>query len=194
MEKAIVVGIAGGSASGKTTFSNLLKENLSDFKVKVFHIDDYFKPEELRPYSEAPITGVMYVDNNHPESVNLPQIRMDLEAELIKNMYDIIIVEGFLTLYDKEIYKHLNLKLFIECRPDERIVRRLKRGMERGKEFNQVAKIYLDLVRYRHDEYVEPSKWKADLILNGSSSSEQGLKILTDYIKISVMQWNKVYE
>jgi len=48
MEKAFVVGIAGGSASGKTTFSNLLKENLSDFKVKVFHIDDYFKPEELR--------------------------------------------------------------------------------------------------------------------------------------------------
>jgi len=74
------------------------------------------------------------------------------------------------------------LKLFMECRADERIVRRLKRNLEWGLTFDEISGVYLDLVRYRHDEYVEPSKWKADLILNGSSMPERAISVITSYI------------
>ena len=102
--------------------------------------------------------------------------------------YDVIIVEGFLTLFDDDICDMLDLKLYIECRSDERIIRRLKRGIERGRSFDQVAEVYLDMVRYRHDEYVEASKWKADFILNGSLFSEKAFAILCEVIKASVLR------
>ena len=74
----------------------------------------------------------------------------------------------------------------MECRPDERIVRRLRRNMQRGLSFDEIADVYLDLVRYRHDEYVEPSKWQADLIINGSNPSERALELVTSYVKASL--------
>lgn len=185
MKKTFIVGIAGGSASGKSTFCDSLEKALKGLNVKVIHMDNYFKPEEQRPYSSAPITKKMYIDDNHPETMDLPQLRMDLDSVIAENAYDVIIVEGLLTLYDDNICEKLDLKLYVECRPDERIVRRLKRNMEWGLSFDQVAEVYLDMVRYRHDEYVEPSKWKADFILNGSSSSEQALSIVSTAIRLA---------
>ena len=186
MKKVFVVGIAGGTSSGKTTFSNLLEQALCDLKVKNIHMDNYFKPEQMRPYAKAHVTQKMYVDNNHPTTVDLPQLEKDLADAIDENEYDVIIVEGFLTLYDDEIYDMLDLKLYIECRADERIVRRIKRGIERGRTFDQVAEVYLDMVRYRHDEYVESSKWRADLILNGSTPSAKAFVIITDTIRASI--------
>ena len=188
MEKAYVVGIAGGSASGKSTFSGLLEKSLDTLRVKVFHMDHYFKPKGQLPYAKAPITQKVYEDHNHPETMDLPRLREDLAAAVNEKSYDVIIIEGLLTLYDDEICDMLDLKLYVECRPDERIVRRLKRNMEWGLTFDQIADVYLDLVRYRHDEYVEPSKWRADFILNGSAPSEKGLVIISGAIKAHVMQ------
>jgi len=149
-------------------------------------MDSYFKPKEERPYVAAPITKKMYTDDNHPTTADLPRLKIDLENALNENLFDIIIVEGLLTLHDDGICGLLDLKLFIECRPDERIVRRLRRNMQRGLTFDEIAAVYLDMVRYRHDEYVEPSKWKADLILNGSSFSEKALAIITEAVKNSL--------
>ncbi len=188
MKKAFVVGIAGGSASGKSTFSDTLEIRLEGLKVKTIHMDCYFKEEKDRPYSEAPISGRMYVDDNHPLTMDLPKLSEDLTEAIESNLYDVIIVEGLLTLWDKAIYSKLDLKLFVDCRPDERIVRRLRRNMEWGLTFDQISEAYLDLVRFRHDEYVEPSKWKADFILNGSAPSENALLMITDYIKKSSKQ------
>ncbi len=185
MKKTFVVGIAGGSASGKTTFCNKLRKSIIDLKLNVIHMDSYFKKEEDRPYSEAPITGIMYVDDNHPLTMDLPKLKLDLNKAIESNMYDVVIVEGLLTLWDKEIYDKLDLKIFIDCKCDERIVRRLKRNMEWGLPFDEIANVYLDMVRYRHDEYVEPSKWRADLILNGSVLSKRALNIVSEYIKQS---------
>lgn len=183
MNQAFVVGIAGGSASGKSTFSDTLEMRLEDLKVKTIHMDFYFKEEKDRPYSEAPISGKMYIDDNHPLTMDLPQLSEDLTAAIESNLHDVIIVEGLLTLWDKAIYSKLDLKLFVDCRPDERIVRRLRRNMQWGLTFDQISEVYLDLVRYRHDEYVEPSKWRADFILNGSTPSEKALLMITDFIK-----------
>lgn len=185
MKKAFVVGIAGGSASGKSSFSDALEKSLEGLKIKTFHMDYYFKDEKDRPYSEAPISGRMYVDDNHPLTMDMLKLSKDLIEALDNNLYDIIIVEGLLTLWDKTIYSKLDLKLFVDCRADERIIRRLKRNMQWGSTFDQISEVYLDLVRYRHDEYVEPSKWRADFILNGSVPSEKALLMITDFIKNS---------
>jgi len=186
MKKTYIVGIAGGSASGKSTFCDLLEKSFGGYRVMTIHMDSYFKPEKQRPYSKAPITQRMYVDDNHPQTMDLPKLKDDLTAAAEKNAYDIIIVEGLLTLYDDGICALLDLKLFVDCRPDERIVRRLKRNMQWGLSFDEIANVYLDMVRYRHDEYVETSKWRADFILNGSNPSEKALKIISDAVKASV--------
>ena len=180
MAKAFVVGIAGGSASGKSTFCERLKNSLCEHNVTVFHMDHYFKPKEMRPYVSAPISKKMYMDDNHPQTVDLPQLKRNLSAAI--NDAEIIIIEGLLTLFDDEICQMLDLKLYIECKADERIVRRLKRNMEHGLTFDEISNVYLDMVRFRHDEYVEPSKWKADLIINGSMFSETALQIIVDAI------------
>lgn len=190
MKKVYVIGIAGGSASGKSTFCDTLEKSLEGLKVKAIHMDSYFKPENRRPYSEAPVTGAMYVDDNHPETMDLPRLANDLRQMINENIYDVAIVEGLLTLYDKEIYRMLDLKLFVDCRPDERIVRRLKRNMQWGLSFDEISGVYLDLVRYRHDEYVETSKWKSDFILNGSSPSNQTLSIISSYVKNLILKEN----
>ena len=188
MKKAFVIGISGGSASGKTTFANNLKKALCNMDVFVIHMDSYFKPQEQRPYSEAPITGVMYVDNNHPLTIDLPKLERDLSDAAICGKYQVVIVEGLFTLWDKNIYNQLDMKLFVECRADERIVRRLKRYIEWGETLEVISNTYLDLVRYRHDEYVEPFKWRADLIINGSNSSDTALRLIVTYVKIDIVQ------
>jgi len=181
--KPYVIGIAGGSASGKTTFAQSLSDSLRGMDVLVMHMDAYFKPERQRPQSRAPITGKVYLDDNHPLTMDLPKLADDLAKKIAKGKHQVIIVEGLLTLHDPAIYGQLDLKLFIDCRADERIVRRLRRNMGYGLQFDQISGIYLDLVRYRHDEYVEPSKWRADLILNGSNPSSKALELIVNDIK-----------
>lgn len=183
MKKPFIVGIAGGSASGKSTFSEALKDALQGLEVRVIHMDSYFRPDKERPVVKAPITGRSYLDDNHPMSMDLDKMKRDLAETADSGRFQVIIAEGLLTLWDKEIYDKLDLRLFIDCRADERIVRRLKRNMQWGLTFDEIADVYLDLVRYRHDEYVEPSKWRADFILNGSAPSERALAMIVAYVR-----------
>lgn len=183
MEKPCIVCIAGGSASGKTTFTGQLEETLAGCRLLSLHMDRYFKSKDIRPRANAPITGIEYLDDNHPNSFDLPQLREDLQAAVASGDYQVILIEGLLTLWDREISNQADLKLFVECRPDERIVRRLRRNMGYGLGFDEIASVYLDLVRYRHDEFVEPSKWRADLILNGSNPSPTALEMVVRQIK-----------
>lgn len=181
MGKPFVVGIAGGTASGKSTFCGSLEKSLSALNVKCIHMDDYFKSENERPCSEAFVSGKKYMDDNHPLTVDLERLKHDVKNLLCKNI-DVVIIEGLLTLWDREIYGLLDLKLFVDCRADERIVRRIRRNTEWGQTFRQITDVYLDMVRYRHDEYVEPSKWRADIIINGSNMSDKSAPVICGYI------------
>ncbi len=183
MKSTYIIGIAGGSASGKSTFANRLRRNFHEMKVTELHMDSYFKAEENRAMVAAPITGKDYRDDNHPTSFDLPKLKQDIANIIKEGTCQILIVEGLLTLWDEEIYEQLDLKLFVDCRPDERIVRRLKRNMTWGLTFDEIADVYLDMVRYRHDEYVEPTKWRADFILNGSNPSPKVLEMIVTYVK-----------
>jgi len=186
MKKPFVIGIAGGTASGKSTLCDKLEKELKDYKLFVIHMDGYFKHEKDRPHTKAFVSQKEYIDDNHPETMDLNKLNADLEKISAKNEYEIIIVEGLLTLWDDNIYNKLDLKIFVDCRADERIVRRLKRNMKWGLAFDEITDVYLDMVRYRHEEYVEPSKNRADIIINGSNPTDVSLEVLTEYIKAKI--------
>ena len=80
MRKTMVIGIAGGSASGKSTFSGKLAEALQDLQVMELHMDLYFKAPEERPLAAAPVGGKIYRDDNHPLTCDLPRLEQDLAA------------------------------------------------------------------------------------------------------------------
>ncbi|MCL2500038.1 MAG: hypothetical protein FWE90_06830 [Defluviitaleaceae bacterium] len=185
MEESFIVGIAGGSASGKTTFCKTLVYALNEHNVKVFCMDDYFKSIEQMPQSKSPITGKTYDDQadfNHPDAVDW----LRLKDELSVSKEEIIIVEGLFALADDDLYRKLDLKLYIDCQSDERIVRKLKRYQEDvytvDDIFGWLSEYNLDVARYRHDEYIELSKWRADVILNGSIPSDKALDMVKSYI------------
>jgi uridine kinase len=178
----LIIGIAGGSASGKTTIARLLAEALPSLRVETVHMDAYFLP--TKPRTAAPITGVVYDDYNLPESFDLPRLLDDLDQ--LRSAADgpqVIIVEGLLTLHSPDLRARLHLRIFVDLPSDERIVRRLKRNMARGLSFDEIAAYYLDSVRYRHQEYVEPSRWHADIVLNGSNTSPRGIELIADWIR-----------
>lgn len=178
----LVVGIAGGSASGKTTIANRLAEALDGLHVATLHMDAYFLP--IKPRTAAPISGVVYEDYNLPESFDLKRLVADLDRlGAAQDGTQLIIVEGLMTLYDAELRSRLDLGIYVDAQADERIVRRLKRNMARGLSFDEVANYYLDSVRYRHQEYVEPSRWHADIVLNGTNTSARGIALVAEWVR-----------
>jgi len=181
MKKPYVIGIAGCTQSGKSTFTKELQNVLQGVKYKTLAIDSYHKPMEERPLVKAPMTGIEYTDSNLPISFNIPQLRLDLKNEIEKNEADLVIVEGTMILYDEEILSTLDLKIYVETRADERSVRYIEKYSQwYGYDF--IRNSYLDLARYRMDEYVEPTKWRADLIINGSLKSEQAVEIVKTFL------------
>lgn len=183
MKKPFVIGIAGGSSSGKTTLALSLEKAWNGNKLYNMHMDHYFKPEDQLPVSEAPFTKKKHTDFNMPSSFYLSKLKEDLDKVIAIGKFDIIILEGLFTLWDKDIRDKLDLKLYVESRADERAVRRLNRNInEWGHTFDHTAEVYLDLVRYRHDEYVEPSKWFADIILNGSAPYDKALEVIIMFL------------
>ncbi|WP_337018235.1 uridine kinase family protein [Oceanobacillus massiliensis] len=175
-----VIGIAGGSGSGKSTFARKLAESFDRENVKKVEMDDYFKEE--KPKVEAPFNVGQYDDYDHPDSVDREKLAIDLTHWMTSNAYDVIILEGLMGLYFEEIRDKLDLKLFVECPSDERLVRRLKRDNDKLT-FDEITSKYLDLVRHRHHEFIEPTKWHADLIINGSQPSEKSLEAIRKWIQ-----------
>ena len=187
MRKPFVIGVAGATQSGKSTFTKELTSALRDVRLKTFHIDHYHKTKDEQPLVEAPITKKVYTDFNSLVSFDLPQLRIDVRNEIEANDVDLIIVEGTMILYDEEILDMLDFKFFVDTRADERAVRYIELYSKyHGHDF--IKNSYLDLVRYRMDEYIEPTKWRADMILNGSKKSEQAIEMVKAYVfsKISI--------
>ncbi len=167
-----IILIAGGSASGKSTIAYELEKQLSPLTVAVIAMDAYYKPEHELPLVTTS-NGKTYRDYNCPEAFDLE--RMKAEIEQAKSTADILIVEGLLTLWDEEICKQANLRVFVDCPADVRIVRRIKRNLTWGLSIEDITDVYLNLVRYRHEEYVEPSKQNADFVVNTTHDIEEAV-------------------
>jgi len=112
----------------------------------------------------------------------LPQLRADLQAAINANATNIIIVEGTLILYDEVILPLLDLKLYVDAKAEERAERYVGLYSQyHGHDF--IKNSYADLVRYRMEEYVEPTKWRADVVINGSNPSDNSLEMIAWFVK-----------
>lgn len=175
-----MIAIAGGSASGKSTIAYEMEKHLSPLNVSVIAMDAYYKPESDLPLVTAP-NGKTYRDYNCPEAFDL--VRMKEEIEQAKTTADVVIAEGLLTLWDEEIYRHADLRVYVDCPADVRIVRRIRRNLTWGLSVEDITDVYLDLVRYRHEEYVEPSKQNADLVVDTTHGTDEAVMAILEIIK-----------
>lgn len=179
-KKSFVVGIAGGSASGKTTFTRGLIESLGAIyrepalKVELLGMDRYFyRGAPGGPRFVSPSTGEDLPDNNHPNSADNARLIADIDSKVVaQDAPDVLIVEGLMTLHIPELRERLDLRLFIDLEPDLRALRRLLRDMggERGTtDPHWIATYYRECARVGHNSYIEPSRVHADLILRGDA-------------------------
>ncbi len=179
----IMIGIAGGSGSGKSTFTNRLKSEFGD-KVTVIYHDNYYKsndgvPFEIRQKSnydspEAFETDLLIAhlkSLRRGETVQCPvydysQHNRTTETVELKPS-KIIIVEGILVLENPELRSLFDIKIYVEADADERIIRRIIRDVkERGRQVEDISTQYLTTVKPMHYLYVEPTKAKADIVIN----------------------------
>lgn len=186
MKQPICMGISGGTASGKSTWCGQVEQHLTrkGWRVRVFHMDDYYKPEEERPSMRSPYSGTEYRDDNVPEALDMDRIRRDWEQALgEKDSWDLVIMEGVFSLRYPWVLDHLDLKIYVDCSDDRRLARRITRHLSYGQEYDEIVSRYLEAVRPRHKELIEPVKWKADFIVNGEYFSPLSLEILEKWLE-----------
>ena len=172
--------IAGGSASGKSTLASLLAERLSaEHRVAVIAMDSFYKPEADLPLVPT-ANGNTYRDYNAPASFD--HVRMHEAIAAAKADHDIVIVEGLLTLDKAVVCCDADLRVFVDCPADVRFARRIKRNLVWGLSAEDIIDVYVDLVRYRHEEYVEPTKANADLVVD----SLHGLSEAVDRLMLQI--------
>lgn len=201
--KTTIIGIAGGTASGKTTIAKrVYEEAIKIGSVVLFRIDDYYLGKGFVPVNE---NGQMNFD--HPDAYDTPLIIKHLNdlkngIAIDKPTYDfvtssrntftehiepanVIIVEGIMCFAIKKLRESFNIKLFVETADDIRFIRRLKRDMiERGRSIDSVVNQYLSSVRPMHEAFVEPSKKYADIIIPDGGRNEVAL----DFINTKIAQ------
>ena len=179
----IMIGIAGGTGSGKSTFTNRLKDYFGDDVTVIYH-DNYYRRRDDISYEER--TKINY---DHPDALetellveHLKQLKEGQEIEC--PVYDftqhnrsnksytirpskIFLIEGILIFSDERLRNLFDIKIFVEADADERILRRVVRDVnERGRDINNIMEQYLTTVKPMHALYVEPTKTTADLIIN----------------------------
>lgn len=189
--RAYVVGIAGGSASGKTTFSRALNLALihsrPSLRVEIVGMDRYFyRGAAGGPTFVSPSSGDTMPDNNHPDSADNMRLVADINTlRLAPDAPDVILVEGLMCLHVPELRQCLNLRLFLELDDDERALRRLLRDMSGGRGSADpafIAAYYRECARVGHARYVEPSRVHADLILRGDGDFTRTASMVTAII------------
>lgn len=172
--RPLFIIIAGGTAAGKGTLAQALARALRPRTTHI-NMDRYFKPTDQLPTYWSARLGRPHPDWNRPDSFFHEKLVADCRRLLSDSPgTDVLILEGILALHFPELRESAHLRLFVHTDADERIVRRLRRNMtERGMTFDEVADYYLESVRDRHLEFVEPTRRFADLVIPGGSRSRE---------------------
>ena len=196
----LVIGIAGGTGSGKTTVVNKILQQLNAEGVNVLSQDNYYHDNQHLSLSER--EGLNY---DHPKSIDfdllIEHVRKLKRGESIEQpIYsfvthsrtgdfvtvepkNVLIVEGILVLTNKELLREFNLKVFVHADSDERLIRRIRRDtQERGRDLNEVLHRYQTTLKPMHQEFIEPSKNDADLIVPNMRHNNVAIDFLTTVI------------
>ena len=181
--KTIIIGIAGGTGSGKTTLTEKLRDHFGANEVSVLNHDSYYKRHDELPYEER-----CKLNYDHPDSFDTPlmvahlrelraghPVQVPVYDYTIHNRTDktieikptkVVIVEGILIFQNKALRDLLDIKIFVETDADVRILRRALRDVEeRGRSMQSVVEQYLATVKPMHEQFVEPTRKYADIVV-----------------------------
>ena len=196
----LIIGIAGGTGCGKTTVVNQILNELPDGEVGVISQDSYYKDSSHLTYEERVNTNF-----DHPRSIDFELLveHLDLlkRGEVINQpIYSfvqhnrtgdtiltqprkVMIVEGILILTNPELREMFDIKIFVHADSDERLIRRLKRDLaERGRNINQVLERYQSTLKPMHDQFIEPMKEYADIIIPNNKHNTVAIDIVRTII------------
>lgn len=197
----LVIGIAGGTGSGKTTVVRRIIEALPKDEVAVMPQDCYYKNNAHIPLEER-----LKMNYDEPASIEWPLLCSQLQAlkegktvemptydfltcsrlkeTVTLRPRDVVVVEGILVLTDKHLRDMMDVKVFVDADADERLIRVIKRDcIERGHTPQMVIDRYQETLKPMHELYIEPSKRYADLIVPQGGNNKVAVKLLTDYIR-----------
>jgi len=200
VSEIMMIGIAGGTGSGKTTITNRLVECFGG-DVSVVHHDNYYKPHHNLSYEERTL-----LNYDHPDAFETDRLIADLQAlkrgETVQcPVYDytihdrvertipiqptrVIIVEGILIYTVPELCEELDVKIFVDTDADVRILRRIQRDVqERGRSLDSVINQYLTTVKPMHEQFVEPSKRRADVIIPEGGQNQVALEMVVQRVR-----------
>ena len=197
----IIIGIAGGTGSGKTTVVRKIVNSLAPGEVVLLPQDSYYKDS-----SHVPAELRQQINFDHPDAFDWPlllqHIQMLKEGKSIEQpVYHyqtssrlaetihveprpVIIIEGILALCDPDLRNMMDLKIFVDADPDERLIRVIQRDVvERGRTAEAVMERYTRVLKPMHQQFIEPTKRYADLIIPEGGNNEIAIHILKMYIE-----------
>lgn len=196
----LIIGIAGGTGSGKTTVVNKITSSFAAGEVAVIPQDSYYKDLSYLPPEErskinfdepAAIEWPLLVDHlrrlRQGEAVEMPTysyLTCTRQPETVRvEPRDVVIVEGILVLTEASVRDMMDVRCFVDADPDDRLIRVIARDcIERGRTPQMVIDRYQDVLKPMHCQYIEPSKRFADLIIPQGGTNSVAIGLLTDYI------------
>lgn len=197
----LVIGIAGGTGSGKTTVVRKIIQSLPKDEVAVIPQDSYYKDNKHIPLEErlkmnydepAAIEWSLLVrqlnELKHGNSIEMPTYDFITCSRMEETVHveprDVVVVEGILVLSDKELRDMMDVKVFVDAGPDERLIRVIQRDcVERGRTAKMVIDRYVETLKPMHELHIEPTKRYADLIIPQGGNNNVAIKLFTDYIR-----------
>lgn len=197
----LVIGIAGGTGSGKSTVVDKIIRKLPEQSVNLLPQDSYY-----RDNSDIPPDERKKINFDHPASIEFELLVQHIEAlqaghPVKQPVYsyidctrtgeyvnmkpgDLIIVEGILVFTHKALRDKMDIKVFVEADPDERLLRIIKRDLsERGRTIEEVMERYIKILKPMHIEFIEPTKKYADIIIPHGGENRKGIDMLVHMIK-----------
>ncbi|WP_187695391.1 uridine kinase [Oceanobacillus piezotolerans] len=200
-DKPVVIGVAGGSGSGKTSVTRSICKRFSDKTILVIEQDYYYKDQSHLPFEERLNTNYdhplafdndLLIEHLHQlldgKEINKPVYDYKIHTrstEVIRvEPKDVIIVEGILVLEDPRLVDLMDIKVFVDTDADIRIIRRLLRDIkERGRSLDSVIEQYLNAVRPSHLQFIEPTKRYADIIIPEGGKNYVAIDIMASKIE-----------
>lgn len=196
-----IIGVAGGTGSGKTTVVRKIAEALPPHYVSVVPLDAYYNDE-----SKATPEERRFINVDHPDAfdwkllvthvrslkegnaVEMPVYSyadFSRKAETVRvEPRPVVIVEGIMVLLNKELRDMMDMKIFVDTDSDERFIRNLQRDVtERGRTVDLIIERYLKMKKPMHEQFIEPTKKYADIIIPQGGDNETGIEILRSYIE-----------
>lgn len=195
-----IIGIAGGTGSGKTTVVRKIIESLPDSGVALIPQDSYYNDTTHLTLEERKLINFDHPDafdwkllTKHIERLrNGKAIEQPTYSYLISNRLEetihvepceVIIIEGIMALWNRKLRDLMDLKIFVDADPDERLIRVIQRDIaERGRTTQMVIDRYLEVLKPMHEEFIEPTKRFADLIIPQGGNNRQAIEIMRTYI------------